>query len=120
MSPSLKIYIFPACTTCKKALKWLLEHDVPHQIVDIVDTPPDKNLLKDAISQFGSRKPLFNTSGMSYRQLGSTVVKTMTDNEALDALARDGKLIKRPFLVKENGQILVGFKPSIWTEVLLD
>ncbi|RPF98388.1 MAG: arsenate reductase family protein, partial [Prochlorococcus sp. TMED223] len=42
-----------------------------------------------------------------------------SDDEALDALASDGKLIKRPFLITENGSVLVGFKPEVWAEALL-
>ena len=45
--------------------------------------------------------------------------KAMSDDEALDALASDGKLIKRPFLITENGSVLLGFKPEVWAEALL-
>ena len=40
----------------------------------------------------------------------------MSDEEALDALAADGKLIKRPFLALPEGKFLVGFKLDQWTE----
>jgi arsenate reductase len=38
----------------------------------------------------------------------------MTDDEALDALVADGRLIKRPFVVAPDGQVLVGFKEEVW------
>ena len=69
--------------------------------------------------QLGDRKPLFNTSGQSYRALGAAVIKAMSDAEALDALAADGRLIKRPFVVCADGTVLVGFKPQEWTDRLL-
>ena len=37
----------------------------------------------------------------------------MSDEEALDALAADGRLIKRPFVLRDNGQVLVGFKADV-------
>lgn len=38
----------------------------------------------------------------------------MDDAAALEALAADGKLIKRPFLVRPDGRILTGFSPEEW------
>jgi arsenate reductase len=41
----------------------------------------------------------------------------MTEDEALTALAADGKLIKRP-LVLGDGFVLIGFKEDDWREAL--
>ena len=85
---------------------------------DIVDHPPSRDELVAAHSFLKDRKLLFNTSGQSYRALGSSFVKAMTDAEALDALSKDGKLIKRPFLKRPDGSFLVGFKPEAWASAL--
>ncbi len=119
MTSNVRIYSFSSCTTCKKALKWLNENKIEYELIDIALCPPSKEILIDAISQLGERKKIFNTSGVSYRSLGSVVVKAMSDPEALEALAIDGKLIKRPFLITETGKILVGFKPELWSDILL-
>ena len=119
MTSTLRIYSYSACTTCKKALKWLDENQIDYQLIDIVQCPPDKDILSVAIKQLGNRKKVFNTSGLSYRNLGSKVVQSMSDDEAIQALASDGKLIKRPFLITDQGQILVGFKPDAWSDILL-
>ena len=120
MKTSLRIYSYSGCSTCRKALKWLGDNKVAYDLEDIVQNPPSKDLLKEAINQLGSTKPLFNTSGISYRALGSETVRAMTNNEAIEALASDGKLIKRPFLKTRSGEILVGFKPDVWSVILLD
>ena len=57
---------------------------------------------------------MFNTSGQSYRAMGAAAVKALSDDEALDALAADGKLIKRPFVVVDSSAFLTGFKPDLW------
>ncbi|MCH1457920.1 MAG: arsenate reductase family protein, partial [Synechococcus sp. MOX_bin73] len=49
-----------------------------------------------------------------------SVVKAMSDSEALAALAKDGKLIKRPFVKRSDGSFLVGFKPEVWASGLQD
>jgi arsenate reductase len=42
----------------------------------------------------------------------------MDDAAALDALAEDGLLIKRPFLITAEGKICTGFRPQEWQELL--
>jgi arsenate reductase len=42
----------------------------------------------------------------------------MDDQQALDALAADGKLIKRPFLITAAGTVLTGFNPQEWQDQL--
>ena len=114
----LQVYSYNRCSTCRKALCWLKENGLEHVVIDITTCPPSRPLLEAAFAQFGERRPLFNTSGQSYRALGAAVVKAMNDDEALDALAADGRLIKRPFVVTPEGRVLVGFKPEVWQDQL--
>ncbi len=117
MSLSICIYSYSSCSTCRKALSWLSENDIQYDLIDIVQNPPSKDILRKAIENLGNRKLLFNTSGLSYRKLGATVIKSMSDEEVLDALSSDGKLIKRPFLVAGNGKkFLTGFKLDLWEQ----
>ncbi|MFO7177324.1 MAG: arsenate reductase family protein [Pseudomonadota bacterium] len=113
----LKVYQYSKCSTCRKALAFLDAHGVEHERIDIVTKPPSKAELRKVLTLSGLPvKKLFNTSGQSYRdgrfgeRLGS-----MSENEALDALARDGKLVKRP-LVLGDDFALVGFDESAYRE----
>ena len=81
--------------------------------------PPSKDELLRAFDRLERRQLLFNTSGQSYRALGAEVVKAMSDDDALAALAVDGRLIKRPFVALPSGEFLVGFKPEDWNQALL-
>ena len=107
----LQVYSYNRCSTCRKALSWLKENGLEHVVIDITTCPPSRPLLAAAFAQFGERRPLFNTSGQSYRALGAAVVKAMNDDEALDALAADGRLIKRPFVVTPEGGCLLVSSP---------
>ena len=121
MAPALprpRVYSYPTCSTCRKALSWLRERAIEVEVLDITRQPPSLAELADALDQLG-RQRLFNTSGQSYRALGSAVVKAMSDAEALAALAADGKLIKRPFLRLSDGRTLTGFQLPEW-QALLD
>ncbi len=116
----LTVFSYSRCSTCRKALAWLESEGLDHEVIDITSAPPSPELLHQAYQQFGEVKPLFNTSGQSYRALGAAAVKAMSADQALEALAADGKLIKRPFVRCPDGQFLVGFKPEVWSELLLN
>jgi arsenate reductase len=122
VSSALRIYTYARCGTCRKALQWLSQqgfssHEGNLELVDITQQPPTLAELTQAFEALG-RKRLFNTSGQSYRVLGSSTVAAMSDQEALAALAADGKLIKRPFTITPAGAALVGFKPEEWQAAL--
>lgn len=115
----ITVYHYPACGTCKKALKWLKEHDLSFKVIDIVESPPSQSLLKQILKKSGaSVKKLFNTSGQLYREGGyKEKIATMSEEEALKELAAHGKLIKRPLLV--FGEVaLVGFKAEDYENAL--
>jgi arsenate reductase len=81
---------------------------VKFELIDITETPPTKQILKAAIKAKGMKK-LFNTSGVQYRELKiKDKIKTMTENQAVDLLASNGRLVKRPIAVDKN-KITVGF-----------
>jgi arsenate reductase len=122
VSQRLRIYSYAKCGTCRKALQWLALQGFSVdagtlELLDITEQPPSVAELLAAFESLG-RKRLFNTSGQSYRALGSTAVAAMDDATALAALAADGKLIKRPFAITPQGATLVGFKLEEWQAAL--
>ena len=118
MAGTLQVYSYNRCNTCRKALAWLTERGIAHEVYDITLTPPSKVMLAAAHLSLGDRKLLFNTSGQSYRAMGAAVVKALTDDQAMDALAADGKLIKRPFVEVNSSKYLSGFNPDLWESAL--
>lgn len=100
-------------------MAWLDANNLVYEVVDITTAPPSKEVLWLAFERLVRRQLLFNTSGQSYRALGADVVKAMSDDDALAALAADGRLIKRPFVALASGDFLVGFKPEDWNQALL-
>jgi arsenate reductase len=115
-----KFYTYPKCGTCRKATTWLKDHNVDVQAIDITLNPPSKEELKDILKDSGlSIKKLFNTSGVKYRELGlKEVIPTKSEDELLELLASDGKLIKRPLLT-DGKNATVGFNEEVFEEVWL-
>ncbi len=113
--PSITVWHYPKCSTCRKALKWLGARGVEINARDIVATPPSAATLRDLLKRSGLPVArFFNTSGESYRagafkdRLGA-----MSEAQALAALAADGKLIKRP-LVDTGDAVLLGFDETAY------
>ncbi len=117
----MRLYSYSRCSTCRKAIAWLQAYQLDLEVIDITLHPPTAAELELALVQLG-RKRLLNTSGQSYRALGAAAVQAMDDSTLLAALAADGKLIKRPFLICADGsgedRVITGFKPEEWQALL--
>ena len=111
---------YPKCSTCRKAQKWLDEHDVDYDIRDIKTDNPDLAELELWHQASGlPLKKFFNTSGQLYRSLElSKKLPGMSDAEQYALLASDGMLVKRPILTTDDNKVLVGFKEDQWAETL--
>ena len=106
---------YPKCTTCKRAKKWLDEHQVSYEDRHIVEDNPKAEELKKWIAKRGLPiKRFFNTCGMKYRDLGlKDRLPEMTEEEQIELLATDGMLVKRPLVIGDDF-VLVGFKEEQW------
>lgn len=116
---ALTIYHYPNCSTCKQAIAWLKANGNAFTAIDLVAHPPTRTVL-ERVQKLANvpLKKMFNISGVSYREGDwKTKLPELTDTQALDALAADGKLIKRPLLVGD-GIALVGFDVAEWQRAL--
>lgn len=118
MSDPITVYEYSGCGTCKKALAWLRARGVAVKTIPIREAPPSAAELRRLWEASGLPiRRLFNTSGGSYRAGGfGERLKTMSDDEALAALAADGMLIKRPIVVAGD-RVLVGFKEAEYAAI---
>ncbi|MBQ2681214.1 MAG: arsenate reductase family protein [Eggerthellaceae bacterium] len=106
---------YPKCSTCKKAMNWLDEHNVEFDQRHIVEDNPtiDELRLWHKMSDLPLRR-FFNTSGMLYRDMGlKDKLPSMSEDEMYELLASNGMLVKRPLLVLDD-TVLVGFKEKDW------
>ncbi len=109
---------YPACSTCQKAKKWLVENNIEFTNRLIVENNPTVEELKEWIPKSGlPLKKFFNTSGVVYKELKlSEKLPNMSEEEQIALLASNGKLVKRPLIVT-NSSVLVGFKPEEWDKL---
>ena len=111
----MKVYQYEKCESCKKAIRWLNEKGIEHELFPIREkTPSTKEFLQMIKSHDGQLKKLFNTSSKDYRDPDvKEKIPNLSQEQIISLLQERGNLIKRPFLV--GGQIaLQGFKPDLW------
>ena len=112
-------YSYSKCSTCKKALKWLDQKNIKYQLIDIVQNPPIYKYLDMALNQYISdKKRIFNTRGKSYKLIDFDI-NNLSSDEIIKYLLRDGKLIKRPFLVYEEKKIILGFNEDEFKDIFI-
>ncbi len=105
---SLKLYGIPNCGTCQKAFQWLADHHISYEFINTKEAPPSREMIASWVTTLGA-KPLRNTSGKSYRELGPEK-QSWDDARWIEAFARDAMLLKRPVFVQADRAVLVGFR----------
>lgn len=113
------LFHLPTCGTCRKARAFLKARGVQAQERLIAEHPPTVEELSDLVARSGLPLPRwFNTSGESYR-LGGWKDRVREEQSAvlLQALAADGRLIKRPVLDLGH-RVFVGFDEPAWASAL--
>lgn len=117
--PTLTVYAYAKCSTCRDASKWLRAHGVEFAEKPIYEEPPSPAELRRMLAfQDGNLRRLFNTSGIQYRERGlAAKLPGMSEAEALALLGSDGRLVKRPFVLDARVGLL-GFDVDEWTSAL--
>ena len=111
----LRVYAYKGCETCRRALKWLDAKKLAYEAIPIREQPPTVGELKKMLAAYeGDLRKLFNTSGQDYKALNlKDKLPRLSEAEALELLASNGNLVKRPFVLLAGGG-LVGFKEEEW------
>ena len=102
-------YSYLKCSTCRRASKWLESKDLKFQLIDIVKEPPLVDYLNLALKQYSDdKKRIFNTRGKAFKTLNLDIYG-LSREVIIELLLRDGKLVKRPFLIYEGKKVILGF-----------
>ncbi|MCB2877215.1 arsenate reductase family protein [Streptococcus suis] len=105
-------YEYPKCSTCRAAKAELKSLGLEFEAIDIKSTPPSAEELKAWMEATGLElKKYFNTSGNNYRELGlKDKFDSLSLEQALNLLANDGMLIKRPLLIQDGKILQIGYR----------
>ncbi|MGQ0285772.1 ArsC family reductase [Pasteurellaceae bacterium 22721_9_1] len=103
----ITVYGIKNCDTVKKALKWLADNNIEHQLHDFRVNGLDEAWLLQAESQFGWES-LVNKRSTTWRNLSEEIKNNLNRESALKVLTEQPTLIKRPIIL-QDGKALMGF-----------
>ena len=111
----ITIYHNPACGTSRNTLAMIRNAGIEPEIVDYIKNPISRAELKELIEKAGlGVRDALRTKGDLYTELGLDN-PALSDDELLDAMVENPKLVNRPFVVTPDAVKLC--RPS---EVVLD
>lgn len=112
----ITVYGIKNCDTVKKALKWLADNNIEHQLHDFRVNGLQQSWLEQAEQQFGWEN-LVNKRSTTWRNLDEDLKKNLNKQTALETLLAQLTLIKRPIILQEC-KALIGFSVEDYERVL--
>jgi arsenate reductase len=113
----VKIYHNPRCSKSRQTLQLLIEHDVEPEVIEYLNTPPDKTTLKKILRQLClSPRDLMRRKESEYKE-NQLDDPALTEDQLIDAMVKHPKLIERPIVITDKGAA-IGRPPEKVLEVL--
>jgi arsenate reductase (glutaredoxin) len=114
-----KVYGYQKCSTVMKARKYLEQQGVAFEFFDFVSEQIPREMLEDLIEQSDYNiDDFFNKKGVLFKELKlKDKLPTLSDDEKMELLLSDGKLIKRP-IIQINDKILLGFNEKEVAQII--
>lgn len=113
----VKIYHNPRCSKSRQTLQLLQAHGVEPEVVEYLKTPPDKETLKNILSQLQlSPRDLMRHKENEYTE-NHLDDPSLSDDELIEAMLKHPKLIERPIVVTDKGTA-IGRPPENVLEVV--
>ena len=108
----LTIYGIKNCDTMKKAFVWLNDNGIAYQFFDYKKSALDEKTLDDWLNRLGWQA-IVNQKGTTWRKLA--LDKNTLDNQTIKPIILQNlSMIKRPLVVLDDGQIMLGFNVEQW------
>lgn len=111
MSDKPVMYLYPGCTSCRKAEAWLSERGVEVEKRHVWNEAPSLDELKAmAALRPGGARDLLSTRSRRYQEMKEEVAGLEGD-ALLELLAREPKMLRRP-LITDGRRCVVGYDPD--------
>lgn len=114
---SLTIYGIKTCDTMKKARAFLAAEGKDAAFHDYKVSGIDEATLSGWVKTHGWETVL-NRAGTTFRALPDGDKQELDAEKAIRLMLANPSMIKRPVLVKDTGESLVGFKPDVYRAFL--
>ena len=103
----LIVFGIKSCDTCRRAKKYLDEHNIEYRFHDLRENGLDIQMLERWTQRIGWAR-LLNKQSLTWRKIPEVDRNDMTHDKALAAMIDNPTLVKRPVLESDKF-IAVGF-----------
>lgn len=101
-----QIYHNPRCSKSRQTLAILEEHGISPDVVLYLDNIPDVKTLQSLLKKLGmTARQLLRTGEDAYKEL-NLADSSLSEQQLLEAMVANPKLIERPIVVKGNKAVL--------------
>lgn len=114
----LTVYGISSCDMCRKARKYLVDHNIEHIFHDLREDGLDIQMLERWTQRMGWEL-LLNKKSLTWRKIPEVDRNDMTRDKALAAMIDGPTLVKRPVLESDNF-IAVGFSEKRFSDFIDD
>ena len=115
----IRVYGLKNCDSCRKAIRYLNEHSIEHEFIDLREQPPVPGQVKAWLAILGEQR-LLNRRSTSWRELPEEQklpVGQLSERHLVAMICEHPTLVKRPLFV--NGASMTnGFKAELLDEWL--
>lgn len=112
----LTVFGIKSCDTCRRALKYLREHDIEHRFQDVRENGLDIQMLERWSERIDWDR-LVNRQSLTWRKIPETDRASLTRNKAFAIMIDQPTLLKRPVFEAENF-FAVGFSEKRFEDFL--
>jgi arsenate reductase len=112
----MKIYHNPRCSKSRETLALLQEKGVSPEVVEYLNDIPSAKELKEIINKLGIKPDQLLRKGEAIYK-SDFKGKELSDDQWIDAMIANPKLIERPIVIKDNKAVL-GRPPANVLELL--
>jgi arsenate reductase len=112
----IKIYHNPRCSKSRQGLALLENSGKPFEIIKYLEDNLSAKALKEIINLLGIKpKDLVRKNEAIWKT--NYKGKTLTDNEVIDVMIENPKLIERPIVINDS-KAVIGRPPELITTIL--
>jgi arsenate reductase len=114
---SVEIFHNPRCSKSRQTLQLLQEQGVEPDVVEYLNTPPDRKTLEQVLKMLGMEpRDLMRKKEAEYKENGLDN-PDLSREQLIDAMIAHPKLMERPIVVK-NGKAAIGRPPEKVLDIL--
>lgn len=112
----MKIYHNPRCSKSRETLKLIEEKGIQPEIIQYLKTPPTAEELREILDKLKiSAEDLLRKKEAIFKEKYKE--KTLSEEEWIQAMVENPKLIERPIVITEN-KAIIGRPPEKVLEIL--